>query len=81
LRHKHDIIVYGTFEPLLEDSESVWAYRRHLGDQTLTVALNWTDRKTECDLMDGLEGTELISNYPTHQKGILQPYEARVILS
>ena len=25
-------------------------------------------------------GEELISNYPTHQAGKLQPYEARVLL-
>ena len=81
LRHEHPIIVYGSFVPLLEDSETVYAWQRVLEDQVLTVALNWTDRKTPCGLMDGLAGEELISNYPTHQPGILQPYEARVILS
>ena len=81
LRHQHDILVYGWFEPLMEDSDQVYAYRRVLDGKTLTVALNWTDRKVPCTLMDGLEGEELISNYPTHQKGVLQPYEARVILT
>ena len=80
LRHEHDIITYGWFEPLLENDPNVYAWRRVLDDQVLTVALNWTDRKVPCDLMDETEGEELISNYPTHQKGILQPYEARVIL-
>ena len=81
LRHQHDILVYGWFEPLMEDSDQVYAYHRVLDGKTLTVALNWTDRKVPCTLMDGLEGEELISNYPTHQKGVLQPYEARVILT
>ncbi|MBQ6506451.1 MAG: alpha-glucosidase [Clostridia bacterium] len=81
LRHQYDIFVYGWFEPLLEDSDQIYAYRRVLDKQVLTVALNWTDRKVTCNLMDDLTGEELISNYPTHQKGILQPYEARVILS
>ena len=81
LRHQHDILVYGWFEPLMEDSDQVYAYRRVLDGKTLTVALNWTERKVPCTLMDGLEGEELISNYPTHQKGVLQPYEARVILT
>ena len=31
--------------------------------------------------MDETAGQELISNYPTHQKGLLQPYEAIVKLS
>ena len=29
---------------------------------------------------DSLEGEELISNYASHKKGCLLPYEARVIL-
>jgi oligo-1,6-glucosidase len=74
-----DIIVYGTYEPLLEDSDSIWAYRRHLDGQTLTVACNWTDKDVECDLFD--EGDELvISNYETHTPGILAPYEAYVTI-
>ena len=81
LRHTHDIIVYGSFEPLMEDSDQVYAFRRVLEGQELTVILNWTEKKVACDLADRLAGEELISNYPTHQAGILQPYEARVILS
>lgn len=81
LRHTYPVIVYGTFAPLLEDDPNVWAYRREYEGKTLTVALNWTDRKVPCTLMDETEGTELISNYPSHQKGLLQPYEAIVKLS
>ena len=75
------MIVYGRFVPLLEDDPCVWAYQRVYEGKTLTVALNWTDRKVPCTLMDETAGQELISNYPTHQKGCLQPYEAIVKLS
>ncbi len=81
LRHTHPVIVYGQFVPLLEDDSCVWAYRREYEGKTLTVALNWTDKKAPCTLMDETDGEELISNYPTHQKGLLQPYEAIVKLS
>ena len=81
LRHQHPVIVYGRFVPLLENDPNVWAYRREYEGRALTVALNWTDRKVPCSLMDDTEGEELISNYPTHQKGLLQPYEAIVKLS
>ena len=81
LRHEQEILVYGFFEPLMEDNDQIYAYRRVLGNQILTVALNWTDRTVPCTLMDEIRGKELISNYPSHQKGQLQPYEARVILS
>ena len=46
---------------------------------------NWTKEEQPCTLMDErmTEGNagELISNYSTHKEGILQPFEARVILS
>jgi oligo-1,6-glucosidase len=80
LRHTHDIIVYGSFVPLLEDDDQVYAYERRLDGQVLTVLLNWTDRTVPCGLAEEAGGTELISNYPTHQPGKLQPYEARVLL-
>ena len=81
LRHACPVIVYGRFVPLLEDDPCVWAYRRVYEGQTLTVALNWTDRKVPCTLMDETAGEELISNYPSHQQGVLQPYEAIVKLT
>ncbi len=80
LRHTNPIIVYGIFKPLLEDSDSIYAYERELDGKTLTVAANWTENEVSCTLFDELEGEELISNYETHKAGVLQPYEARVIL-
>ena len=80
LRHTHDIIVYGSFIPLLEDDENVYAYARELDGKRLTVMLNWRDHTMACTLAEEAGGEELISNYPTHQAGKLQPYEARVLL-
>ena len=80
LRHTHAIIVYGTFEPLLTDDPAVYAYARHYEGQTLYVACNWTQDTVPCPLFDDKAGTELISNYKTHESGYLQPYEARALL-
>lgn len=85
LRHENPVIVYGVFEPLLEDSDSIYAYRRHLDGRTVTVACNWTDQTQPCSLFDAFDknpvgAQELISNYSSHKAGALQPYEARVLL-
>lgn len=80
LRHTLPVIVYGKFEGLLEDSETIYAYRRLLDGQVLTVACNFTDQEQACDLCEDPAATELISNYKTHKAGTLQPYEARVLL-
>ncbi len=81
LRHTHEIIVYGTFEPLLEDDPAIYAYARHLDGQTLLVACNWTDHEVPCTLFsDRGEGEELISNVKTEKERTLAPYGARAVL-
>lgn len=76
LRHEMPIIVYGSYEPLLEDSPSIWAYERKLDGQVLRVGCNWTDQTVPCDLWDDGDAEQLVCNYPSHQPGVLLPYEA-----
>ena len=86
LRKKYPIIVYGTYELLLADSEELYIYTRSLGEQKLLTICNFTEKTLEYTLPEGFagEGTEvLISNYgreSVRQKMILQPYEAVVVL-
>ena len=79
LRHTMDIIVYGTYRPLLTDSDTIWAYERVLDGEVLTVACNWTDTEQACDIFD--EADEyVIGNVEDHVPGVLAPYEAYVTL-
>ena len=80
LRHENPIIIYGGFVPLMSDSDNVYAYERELDGKRLIVACNWTDKPQKCTLFDNEAGTELISNYTSHDTGSLKPYEARVVL-
>ncbi len=80
LRHTHPVIVYGIFEPLLLENETIYAYRRVLDDAVLTIACNWTEDEVPCDLFAD-NAADLISNYASHRPGVLQPYEARAVLS
>ena len=66
LRKKYPIIVYGTYELLLADSEELYIYTRSLGEQKLLTICNFTEKTLEYTLPEGFagEGTEvLISNY------------------
>lgn len=58
LRHTYEIIVYGTFCPLLEEDENIYAYRRVLGNQVLTVVCNFSEKKVRNPLTP--DGEELI---------------------
>ena len=80
VRHRYPIVVYGSFHPLLEDSDVIWAYERHLDDYVLTVGCNWTCEEQPCDLWDEIPGVPVIGNYPEHKRGVLLPYEAYVTI-
>lgn len=74
------IIVYGSYQPLLEDSEAIWAYERELDGQLIRVGCNWTAEEQSCDLWDDEAGERLMDNYAEHKPGVLQPYEAYVTI-
>ena len=80
LRHQYEIIVEGVFQGLLEDNDDIYAYERTLENEKLVVACNFTDKEVPCDLFEGKEGEELITNYRHHVAGALKPYETRVVL-
>jgi oligo-1,6-glucosidase len=84
LRKSHDIIVYGSYEPLMEENSRVFAYIRRLGEEKLLVLCNFTDEELQVSIPDeflGKDGECLIGNYE-HQTGEnknrLLPYEAIV---
>ncbi|WP_349944260.1 alpha-glucosidase [Lacrimispora sp. BS-2] len=84
LRKSHDIIVYGTYEPLMEEDFRVFAYIRRLGKEKLLVLCNFTDEELQVSIPDefhGEDGECLIGNYEHRtgdDKNRLLPYEAIV---
>lgn len=85
LRKTHDIIVYGDYRLLMEESPSVFAYVRTLGEQKLLVLCNFTKEEQALDIPSEvrcLGGEVLISNYGRQEADsvqVLRPYEAIAI--
>ncbi len=85
LRKEHDIIVYGSYRLLMEESDSVFAYVRTLGQQKLLVLCNFTRDEQALDIPAQVrcsDGEVLISNYGKEQAEDIQtlrPYEAIAI--
>jgi oligo-1,6-glucosidase len=50
LRKEHDVLVYGEYDLLLPDHDSIWAYTRTLGNERVVVALNVSATPTTVDL-------------------------------
>lgn len=83
LRHESELIVYGTYDLILDDDKDIYAYIRTLGDEKLIVYCNFSENTREVELPEEFtNGKVLISNYidaKVNHKITLRPYEAIVI--
>lgn len=86
IRRQHPIIVYGTYDLLLDDHPEIYAYRRRLQDEQLLVILNFSPNTPIFALPENIKYKDkelLISNYTVDPEEdihniVLRPYEARV---
>lgn len=83
LRHESELIVYGTYDLILDDDKDIYAYIRTLGDEKLIAYCNFSENTREVELPEEFtNGKVLISNYidaKVNHKITLRPYEAIVI--
>ena len=95
LRHEHKVIVYGSYEPYMEEDENVFAYSRILKETDkiteIFVACNFTNVNQQITIPERFyAGKCLLSNYECEINStdevksgnymLLQPYEAKVLL-
>ncbi len=86
LRKQHEIIVYGDYNLILEDHESVFSYMRSLGNERLLVINNFYEHETFFEIPENMNvqtSELLISNYNDASKHnsasiTLRPYESIV---
>lgn len=86
LRREHLIVTYGTYTPLMEDSNQIFAYERHLNNEKLIVICNFTENECEFISDNKIKYQNrklLISNYTEINESeidriLLKPYETRV---
>ncbi len=83
LRKKEPVMVYGSYQLLEPDSETLYVYTRTRGEEKLLVICNFTsDEETYRIPEEFAEAGVLISNYHREQPEkeiVLQPYEALVL--
>ena len=82
LRKELPILSTGNFEPLLEEDEHIFAYRRRAGDSALLVVCNFSGESVEDPLFGEEKGGELlVSSYSDTpaDPSVLRPYEAKML--
>lgn len=84
LRKEYKVISHGSFTPLYEDHEKIFAYERKRENEGLLIVNNFFDCETEIELDNKYVGQKvLLKNYPDVKldKNLLKlrPYETVVI--
>ena len=83
LRKEHPIMVYGKYEPLMEDSEELFVYARTLDEKKLLTVCNFTDQELAFTIPEEFVGKAcLIANMENDydkKEILLRPYEAFVL--
>lgn len=84
LRREHEIVVYGTYDLLLPESEEIYAYTRALGSERILIVCNFSSKTVPFVLPEGFgAGAVWIRNYADLLIGegimTMRPYEAVVM--
>ncbi|WP_426712007.1 glycoside hydrolase family 13 protein [Cronobacter muytjensii] len=81
LRKREPALIYGRYEPLLDDHEQIYAYGRTLGEERVVVLCNLSGKAAEWEAQAlSLDGaTCLLANFSENPEGHrLKAWEARV---
>jgi len=89
LRKSNDVVVYGTYIPIINGHQQIYAYLRTLKDKALLVIANFSGETPKFDIpkpetFECSSSELLISNYPSKESFErsfnMKPYESRVYL-
>lgn len=81
IRKEIPALLFGTYQLLMEDSESIYAYTREYEGEAYLIACNCSEKKNDLEFFESLAKKEiLIGNYTDGDKAsvTLQPYECRL---
>lgn len=77
-----EVLTYGTFEPLYEDTETIFAYTRELKGQKLKVICNFSSQPAQVELEENYKNVIFVNYEQTTMIGRklqLKPYEVVVL--
>ncbi|MEN2768650.1 glycoside hydrolase family 13 protein [Ornithinibacillus xuwenensis] len=81
IRKELDVLIYGSYDIVMEDHDQIYAYKRTLGEETVIIITNLFAEEVGLTLPSEIEGSAkelLLSNYDDNEEKLLQPFEARV---
>ncbi|GAA3024245.1 glycoside hydrolase family 13 protein [Tetragenococcus solitarius] len=85
MRKKYELLVYGNYQPILEDYDNIVAYTRSFGDEKWLMIFNFQKQHQQVVLPKELINSKtelLLANYEVNANETktthLKPYEARV---
>ncbi|MCQ6277360.1 alpha-glucosidase [Bacillus sp. V3B] len=81
LRKKYQVLIYGSYDILLEDHDQIYAYKRVLEEETILIINNLFAKEVELHLPPDIDYSTkelLLCNYDKPGEHLLRPFEAIV---
>jgi oligo-1,6-glucosidase/alpha-glucosidase len=80
LRKEREVLIYGSYQLILKNHPSIYAYKRHLGNEEVLVLVNFSSKQTLLPpgTLPGKQAKLLLANYENRKLSVLEPYETRV---
>lgn len=79
IRADHAVFTEGSYEPVMNERNDIFAFRRCAGPEEALILLNWTSERA-CYDVAAEEGMEVLLCSGKHEKGVLEPLEAVILL-
>lgn len=83
MRKQNKVFIYGCYELMMEESDSIFAYQRTLGEEKVLILCNFTSEQQPVIMPTEFADAKcLLSNYEEEactEFGILRPYESAVL--
>lgn len=82
LRHENDCLAFGTFRPVENTPEPVYAYLREDPDETLLIVCNFAEEEVFFQIPETSGRKVLLGNIPDSRfltEGVLAPFEALIL--
>lgn len=83
LRMENPVLVYGDYELLFPENETVYAYTRELNEKKMLILLNFSTENTSIEIPEKLKDLKLVKNNLSdleleNSKVTLKPYQALI---
>ncbi len=77
-RKNSEILLQGNWEPILENDENIFAYKRTFGGKSIFVFVNFSEKEIALEENFMQKAKQIFSSYGDEKKNAIRPFESKI---